>query len=44
MSRDQHLINQRFPQLEQAREGYFGIEKAKSPQKNLHTRDLIEMS
>ena len=44
VSRDQHLINRRFPQLKQAREGYFGVEKDKHPQRSLHTQDLINMS
>ena len=43
-TRDQQLINRRFPNLEQARQGYFGVDKAKSPLKKLHTKDLVTLS
>ena len=38
------MLNRRFPDLERAREDYFGIEKPLSPRKKIQTSDIIKLS
>jgi hypothetical protein len=38
------MLNRRFPDLERAREEFFGIEKPLSPRKKIQTSDIIKLS
>lgn len=44
LSREQYLINRRFPELEQAREAFLGQEVARSPLKNQHAYEIEQYS
>lgn len=42
--RHQKLTNNRFPELEKAREEFLGKEEDRSPHKKMHTQELIKFS